>query len=195
MKPAAVGRFARAVLSAAAAQGRLEPAVDALARAAAFFGTEDGALAADVLQSRVVPAAERRALREEIAKALELPREVAVFVETLSAGRALGVLPAVAARASSVADAFRDFARVEVRTARALPEDASEGILERIGAAMEKILRRPVRVEVSEDQDLLAGMVVRAGDRIWDGSLRGWMARSREALSAGDVRAATQGHT
>jgi F-type H+-transporting ATPase subunit delta len=195
MKPAAVGRFARAVLSAAAAQGRLEPAVDALARAAQFFGTEDGALAADVLQSRLVPAAERRALREEIAKALELPREVAVFVETLSAGRALGVLPAVAARASSVADAFRDFARVEVRTARALPEDASEGILKRIRAAMEKILRRPVRIDVSEDPGLLAGMVVRAGDRIWDGSLLGWMARSREALSSGDVRAATLGHT
>ena len=192
------GRCARVVLSAAADRGgahldeEIGAVVNALARAAAFFGTEDGRVAARVLQSSRIPAAERRALREEIAKALDLPREVAALVETLSAGRSLRSLRAVAARAAAAADAFTHVARVEVRTARELPEGVSQGLLARIGSAMEKILRRPVRVDVSEAPGLLAGVVVRAGDRIWDGSLRGRMARSREALSAGDVRAATQ---
>lgn len=193
------GRCARVVLSAAADRAgahlneEIGAVVDALARAAVFFGTEDGACATKVLQSSRIPVAERRTLREEIAKELDLPGEVTALVETLAAGRSLRSMRAVAGRAAAAADAFTDVARVEVRTAKELPEGVSEGLLARIGSAMEKILRRPVRIDISEDPGLLAGMVVRAGDRIWDGSLLGRMARSREELSVGDIRAAKQG--
>ncbi len=161
--------------------------VEALARAAEFFGTEDGRLAATVLQSSRVPAAERKTLQEEVARALGLPREAAALVEVLATRRALRVLRAVATRASSLAEALVDVARVEVRTAGALPEDVAG----RIRAAMERVLGRPVRVEVTEDPGLLAGVIVRSGDRIWDGSLRGRVARAREALAAGDASAVT----
>ena len=180
MKATAAGRCARAVVSAAAGRGNLEEAVGALARAAAFFGTEDGRLAARVLQSSRSPAAEREALQEEVARALELPREAAAVVEALASGRALRALRAVAARASSLGETFGEVARVEIRTAMALPEGASA----RVGSAMERILGRPVRVEVVEDAGVIAGVVVKVGDRIWDGSLRGRLVRAREALAA-----------
>ena len=198
MNAAVAGRCARTVLAAsrsgrsrhgpdvaAAGRGAVEAAVEALACAADLFDTKDGRLAADVLQSSRVPAAERTLL-EEIARLLELPREVAALVEALASRRGLRVLRAVAARASSLAETFAEVARVEVRTARSLPE----GVAARIASAMERILGRPTRLEIVEDEGVLAGVVVRAGDRIWDGSLRGRMARAREALVAGGISAA-----
>ena len=107
-------------------------------------------------------------------------------MEALASRRGLRVLRAVAARASSLAETFAEVARVEVRTARSLPE----GVAARIASAMERILGRPTRLEIVEDEGVLAGVVVRAGDRIWDGSLRGRMARAREALVAGGISAA-----
>jgi F-type H+-transporting ATPase subunit delta len=175
MNAAIARRCARIVLAASAGRGAVEATVEALARAADLFDTEDGRLAADVLQSTRVPAAERGARLEEITRLLEPPREVAALLEALASRRALRVLRAVAARASSLAETFAEVARVEVRTAGSLPE----GVPARIASAMERMLGKPTRLEIVEDEGVLAGVVVKAGDRIWDGSLRGRMARVR----------------
>ena len=170
-------------------RGRVDQAIweaaDALARAAEFFGTRDGRLAADFLQSSRVPAAERETLAEGIGDGLELPREVASLVQVLANARTLRVLRQVAALASSLAGAFTEDVRVQVRTAMPLPE----GVTARIVAAMERILGRPVRVELREDPELLAGVLVKSGDRVWDGSLRGHVARAKESVVVGEARA------
>ena len=68
---------------------------------------------------------------------------------------------------------------MKVRTARPLAEE----VLSRIETVVGEVLRRPVRLVVQEDRGLLAGLVVRYGNKIWDGSLAGRVSRAAEALS------------
>ena len=178
MKAASVGRYARAIVEVAASRGRAEETARSLARASELFASSEGRGAAALLQSSRVPAPERRALFEEIARALSLSLEAEALVDAFVRHRALGALGAVAERARALALESTGVAEVELRTARAL----SEEIVRRIAGAAEKLLRRPVKLNVVEDGRLLAGLVMRAGNRIWDGSLAGALARAGEAL-------------
>lgn len=178
MKATSAGRYARAIVQVAASRGRAEETARSLARASELFASSEGQGAAALLQSSRVPAPDRRALFEEIAEGLSLNEETKALVDAFARRRALGALPGVAERARSLALESTGVAEVELRTARAL----SEEIVRRIARAAEKLLRRPVKLNVVEDGRLLAGLVMLAGNRIWDGSLAGALARAREAL-------------
>lgn len=178
MKAATAGRYARALVEVAASRGRPEETAAALARASDFFASSEGRGAASLLQSSRVPAPERRSLLEEIARALSLSREAEALVDAFARRRALGALGAVAERARPLALESTGVAELEIRTARALSGD----MLGRIARAAERLLGRPVKLNVVEDAGLRAGVVMRAGNRIWDGSLAGMLARAGEAL-------------
>ncbi len=182
MRASAAGKYARAVVSAAAARGRLAEAVRSLRRVAVFFQTPEGTDAMKVLRSSRVPEEERSALLDEIAEAFALTGEVKAVVQTFAYSRVLTTraLRTVSELAQAHADVESDTVRVVVRTAGALPETVTS----RIGASLRRMLRRNVDVEVEEDATLLAGVVVRAGNHIWDGSLAGRLRRAREAVVA-----------
>ncbi len=178
MKAASVGKYARAFITVAASRDRSLEASRAVARAAEFFASSEGRGAADVLQSSRVPRAERRGLLKELARALSLGDETEALVHSFARQRALGSLGAVAERARSLAVESTGVTEVELRTARPLPEDISD----RIARTAERLLRRPVKLNVVEDAGLVAGVVMRAGNRIWDASLAGALARAGEVL-------------
>jgi F-type H+-transporting ATPase subunit delta len=178
VRSASAGRYARAFVRVAGSRGRVEESVSALERASEFFASDEGRAAGGLLQSSRVPASERGGLLVEIATALSLNDETMALVDAFVRHRALGSLGAVAARARLLAAEATGIARVELRTARAL----SEEIKGRIARAAEKLLARPVKLNVVEDEGLMAGVVMRAGDRIWDGTLAGALARAGEAL-------------
>ncbi len=178
MKSASAGRYARALVAVAVSRGRAEQAAGEVARAAAFFATPDGERAAALLQSSRVPASERAALFGEIPTALGLGDETAGLVRTFARARALASLGPVADRARELAAEAAGIAEVELRTARPLSSEMTS----RIAAAAEKLLGRQVKLTVVEDAKLVAGVVMRAGNSIRDGSLAGRMAAAREAL-------------
>ncbi len=178
MKAASAGKYARAFMAVAASRGRSSEASGEVARAAEFFASSEGAGAADVLQSSRVPRAERLDLLKELSRALSLREETEALVYSFAGRRELGSLAAVAERARSLAVESTGLTEVELRTARPLRED----IPGRIALAAEKLLRRPVKLNVVEDAGLVAGVVMRAGNRIWDGSLAGALARAGEVL-------------
>jgi F-type H+-transporting ATPase subunit delta len=60
---------------------------------------------------------------------------------------------------------------VDVQVTSAAPIDESQQ--QRLAAALIKRLGREVRLQVSIDPDLIGGAIVRAGDTVIDGSLRG----------------------
>jgi len=172
-------RYARAFVAVAASRGRLDESVRSLGSAADYFASAEGRRAADVLQSSRVPRDEREGLLGDIAGALSLADEVGAVVQDFARARALGSLGALAARARTFASRLAPRADGELRTAMALPAEAVDGIR----AAAERLVGRPVKLSVVEDASLIGGVVLRVGNKIWDGSLAGRLARAAEALA------------
>lgn len=102
------------------------------------------------------------------------------FVRTLAANRRLGFLPEIAARFDELKDTAEGVADVTVTSAAAL-NDAQRNTL---AAALEKRLRRKVRLHCETDPGLIGGAVVRAGDLVIDGSVSARLNRIAYELTA-----------
>jgi len=91
------------------------------------------------------------------------------MIHLLAENRRLGVLPQISelfARYRAAAEKTLD---VEVTTAVPAPKGFDERLAESLG----KRFKREISVELKVDAALLGGAVVRAGDTVYDGSLRG----------------------
>ena len=95
----------------------------------------------------------------------------------LEKGR-IGAIEAIAAYYSGLTDEASDIARAEIITARPLKEDA----LGRIEGALENLTSKKIRTEVSEDPDLIGGIVVKIGDLVLDGSVKAQLEGLKESL-------------
>jgi F-type H+-transporting ATPase subunit delta len=102
------------------------------------------------------------------------------FVSTLAANRRLAFLPQIAARFEELKDSAEGVADVTVTSAAAL-NDAQRG---KLAAALEKRLKRKVRLHCDIDPNLIGGAVVRAGDLVIDGSVSARLNRIAYELSA-----------
>jgi F-type H+-transporting ATPase subunit delta len=178
VKAASVARYARAFVAVAVSRGRAEESVRSLDAAASFFASDEGRGAAELLQSSRVPRDEREGLLRDVTEALGLAAEVSAVVREFAGARTLSALGAVASRARAFAARHAAYAVAELRTAQPLPA----GTEENIRAVAERLIGRPVRLSVVEDASLIGGVVLRAGNRIWDGSIAGRLARAEEEL-------------
>ena len=75
---------------------------------------------------------------------------------------------------------IRVMAEVDVISAAAL----SEQQLAKISAAMEKRLSRKVKLNCKIDKSVMAGVIIRAGDMVIDGSVRGRLERLADVLQS-----------
>jgi F-type H+-transporting ATPase subunit delta len=123
---------------------------------------------------------------EELAQLLigiagpELGEHGANFVRTLAANRRLAYLPQIAAQFDVLKDAAQGVADVSVTSATAL--DA--GLQQKLSAALEKRLKRKVRLHCAIDPHLIGGAILRAGDLVIDGSLSTRLERIAHQLTA-----------
>jgi F-type H+-transporting ATPase subunit delta len=102
------------------------------------------------------------------------------FVRTLAANRRLAYLPEIAARFDELKDTAEGVADVTVTSAAAL-DDAQRN---KLAAALEKRLKRKVRLHCEIDPNLIGGAVVRAGDLVIDGSVSARLNRIAYELTA-----------
>ena len=101
------------------------------------------------------------------------------FLGVLAQGRRLGYLPEIAAQFEARRAEVENTIDVEVTTALAL-EPAQRAALE---AALGRRFGRKVRLAETVDGALVGGAIVRAGDLVIDGSLRGRLARLEQQIS------------
>jgi F-type H+-transporting ATPase subunit delta len=102
------------------------------------------------------------------------------FVSLLAQNRRLGFLPEIAALFAQMKAEVENAVDVEVSSATALtPEQES-----RYAAALQKKLGRSVRLRTRIDQSLLGGAVLKAGDLVIDGSIKGRLERLATELTA-----------
>ena len=102
------------------------------------------------------------------------------FVRTLAANRRLAYLPEIATQFDTLKAAAQGVADVTVTSAA--PLNATQQ--QRLAGALQKRLKRNVRLHCEVDPQLIGGAVLRAGDLVIDGSLRTRLERIAYALTA-----------
>jgi F-type H+-transporting ATPase subunit delta len=100
------------------------------------------------------------------------------FLKALAENRRLALLPHIAAQFEELRAEVENVVDVEVIAAReiAAPQE------KKLAAALKKRLGRDVRMHTRIDETLLGGAIVRAGDLVIDGSLKGRLERLGSAL-------------
>ena len=134
-----------------------------------------------VLTNGAIPAAQKRAIVDELVKALpELSPEVGRLVGFLAdRDRLMHFDAIVAAFKEKAMDADR-VVRAELSTAVAIDEPARG----QIAAALAKALGRRVTMTEHVDPSLVGGFVARVGSVVFDGSVARHLERIRERLLA-----------
>jgi F-type H+-transporting ATPase subunit delta len=102
------------------------------------------------------------------------------FVALLAQNRRLGFLPEIAALFEQMKAEVENAVDVEVTAATALTPDQES----RYAAALQKKLGRTVRLHTKVDGSLLGGAVLKAGDLVIDGSIKGRLERLATELTA-----------
>ena len=107
-------------------------------------------------------------------------QELKNFITVLSANKRLSLLPEIR-RQFELYKAHQEKAvDVEVISAFDLPE----ATVSRLADALGKKLERQVKVSTSTDNNLLGGVLIRAGDTVIDGSVRGRLNKLAEAMNS-----------
>jgi F-type H+-transporting ATPase subunit delta len=168
--------YARAAFEEARTARRLEPWSEALHVAAAVVA--DARVVALLGNPHVTP--------EELAQLVggiagdKLGEEGVNFVRTLAANHRLAVLPQIAELFDTLKDAEQGVADVTVTSAAPL----AAGQRQALSAALERRLKRTVRLHCATDPTLIGGAVVKSGDLVIDGSLRTRLERIAYELTA-----------
>ena len=102
------------------------------------------------------------------------------FVSLLAANRRLGFLPEIAALFEQMKADVENVVDVEVVSATALSSEQES----RYAAALQKKLGRSVRLHTKVDRTLLGGAVLKAGDLVIDGSIKGRLERLAVEMTA-----------
>jgi F-type H+-transporting ATPase subunit delta len=95
------------------------------------------------------------------------------FVHVLAENHRLLLLPEIAAHFEQLRSAVEN--TVDVEVVSAVPLDAAQA--DKLKQALSTRLKRQVRMRTAVDSALLGGAVVRAGDLVIDGSLKGRLER------------------
>lgn len=165
-------------------------AVFELARDAGDFAAWGEALAAlkrgladPVLSARVrSPALTRADLAAALAQALsaaKFPAEAVTLVRLLVENGRLAAVPEIAAQFEALRAEHESRAEVRITSAAEIPSQQREALT----SAVSKRLARTVSIEWTTDEALIAGALIRAGDLVIDGSVRGELNRLQTALT------------
>ncbi len=102
------------------------------------------------------------------------------LIRVMAENGRLKVLPDVLEQFIQLRAALEATIEVEVTSASTL----SDTQLSKINAAMEKRLSRKVKLNCKIDKSVMAGVIIRAGDMVIDGSVRGRLDRLADVLQS-----------
>ena len=106
--------------------------------------------------------------------------EVKNFISILAANKRLALLPEI----SSQFELFKANQEKSVEVEVVSAFDLRDAMTTKLAEALGKKLEREVKVSTSTDENLLGGVLIRAGDLVIDGSVRGRLNKLAEALNS-----------
>ena len=101
------------------------------------------------------------------------------FLRLLAENRRLALLPAIVTQYEALRAAAEGQADVQVVAAMPLTAEQEQ----KLATALQQRLKRKVRLHVEIDAGLIGGAIVRHGDLVFDGSLRGRLGRLATAMT------------
>lgn len=131
-----------------------------------------------VLMSPRVTKAQKSALLSQALK--DAPREFVLFLTAVVKRGRQGLFSEMAREYEGLLDLKLNRVRAQVTVAR--PADAA--LRQKITARLAEVIGKEVLPNFSEDPAILGGIVVRVGDRVFDGSIRRRMTVLRRTLLA-----------
>lgn len=102
------------------------------------------------------------------------------FIRTLASYKRLSLLPQISGLFELYKANQEKTVEVEVESAFAI----DNALIEKLKQALSKKLDRAVNLQTSVDKNLIGGALIRAGDTVIDGSIRGRLAKLAEAIGA-----------
>lgn len=102
------------------------------------------------------------------------------LIKVMAINGRLAALPDVLEQFIALRAAAESTTEVEVTSASALSDEQ----LKKISAAMEKRLSRKVKLNCKIDKSVMAGVIIRSGDMVIDGSVRGRLERLTDVLQS-----------
>lgn len=169
-------RYAQALLELGMEQGSVDKIADDFGAIAQAFETSHDLR--NALENPLVAHAAKKAVMSELCDQIGASPMTKNALLLLIDRRRTKTLPYVARYLRELTDVRKGIMRAEVTTAVAL----SDAYYERLRTQLEKMTGKHVVVDKRTDPALVAGVVTRIGDRIFDGSLRTRLQSLRDAL-------------
>ncbi|NOT13003.1 MAG: F0F1 ATP synthase subunit delta [Methylococcaceae bacterium] len=108
----------------------------------------------------------------------QVDQEGSNFLKLLVQNSRLALLPAIASIFESLKADDEGYIEVEVLTAYAFTDEARQSF----SAKLAKTMNKNIHMNVTVDTSLIGGVLVRAGDKVIDGSIRGQLQQMQRAL-------------
>jgi F-type H+-transporting ATPase subunit delta len=159
-------RYAKAILEIGVETGTLQRLVDEMSTLALAY-TESEELRR-AMGNPLVGHAAKKAILTEVAVSAGVSEIAKSTLLLMGDRRRLSALPAMAQLLREMSDAKQGLIRAEVTTAVRL----SDGYYDKLKAQLEKMTGQKVVLDIALDPKILAGVIARIGDRVYDGSLR-----------------------
>jgi F-type H+-transporting ATPase subunit delta len=175
MTGAVARRYARALFALAKQEHALEQTAEQLQRMAALV---DDPTVGPTLRSPLLSAERRRQLAQALARDLSLSDLLTRFVGVLGDQQRLSQLPAMAEYFQLLLDQDLGRLRITMRSARPLDGEQQE----QIAGAFARLTGKQVLPTMAVDPELLGGVVVEVGSKVYDGSVRTQLERLAKEL-------------
>ena len=165
------GIYAMALFRVAERAGLVDEWGDCLARIADDFSRVKNLRI--FLSSPAIPRHEKNKLIGTIADKSGFPRQVTAFIRILVEKRKINLIGRILTEYRTLADHYFKRMDVLVESALALTQDEKNKVEE----VLARILESTLSVEYSVSPELIGGLKIRAGERIFDGSIDGRIER------------------
>ncbi|HJQ65311.1 MAG TPA: ATP synthase F1 subunit delta [Gemmatimonadales bacterium] len=179
MKSTTVAKnYAEALLTAAGTGGRVElfgRLMDAVAGA-----VTDTTIAVVLESPRVAKPVKAKLLAEALEGAA--PVEFVRFLQAVIRRGRQGLLGEIAQQYQSLVDAKENRVHAGVTLTAAPDDQLQQQIVDRLT----KVLRKEVRAHFRSDDGILGGVIVRVGDRVYDGSLKRRLSLLKRRMLTGE---------
>jgi F-type H+-transporting ATPase subunit delta len=170
-------RYANALLELGTESGQLDALVEEMSEVASVY--ETSAELRESLENPLFPHTVKKGILTELATTIGLSQTARNALQLLSDRRRMRALPGIARLLREMSDKKKGVLRAEVVTAAPL----SDAYYARLQQQLEKMTGKKVALDRREDPSILAGVVTRIGDTVYDGSLSTRLQEIKHALT------------
>jgi F-type H+-transporting ATPase subunit delta len=170
-------RYARALLELGSEVEQLDALVEEIGAAAESYEASPELQSA--LENPLFPYQVKKNILADLAQTIGLGQNARNALFLLNDRRRMPFLPGIAQLLREMNDKKKGLLRAEVVTAAPL----SEAYYARLQQQLEKMTGRKVALDKREDPSLIAGVITRIGDTVYDGSLRARLQEIKHALT------------